>query len=151
LPYQQLQGINPILAQQHPLLAQLAQTGALQQIGQSLFGQNPIQGQVNPQHLVASLIANNPVLAGALLSHPLVAATLYAHAQSQQNPQFGLQQQPQLFPQIGQQIPQMGSPFGQQTGYPLAPQSWIGQGAQFGGQAFGQRPFQPQGFSPWGY
>lgn len=164
---QQLQG-NPLAA------LQLAQAGIPQQLGQSGFGQNPQQGLINPQQLqLAALVASNPALAAALLSNPLVAASL--HAQSYGN-QFGAQQQ---YPQIGQQ---MGSPFGQ-IGYPLAPQSWIGQGVPFGaGQGFGQinpfqqqgnpfqqqgnpfqqqgnpfqqqvgqRPFQGQGVSPWGY
>jgi len=155
--YPQIQ--NPLLLG----LAQLAQTGGIpQQFGQSIYGQNPGQGFVNQQQLqLAQLVANNPLLAASLLNNPLVAATL--HSQSFGGNQFGMQQQ---YPQIGQ----MGSPFGQ-IGYPLAPQSWIGQGGgqfgigqgggqfgigqgggQFGiGQGFGQRPFQPQGLSPWGY
>jgi hypothetical protein len=156
-------GINPIAAL-NPLLAlsQLTQAGIPQQVGQTLYGQNPLQqGFINPQQQLqqqqqlqlqlASLVATNPVLAASLLNNPLVAASLHAQGQGLYGvPQF-VQQQPGLYPQIGQQIGQMGSPFAQ-VGYPLAPQSWIGQGAQFGpGQAFGQRPFQPQGFSPWGY
>jgi len=151
---QQLQA-NPLAALQ---LAQAA--GIPQQLGQSVFGQNPLQGLVNPQQQqqlqLAALVASNPVLAASLLNNPLVAASLHAQALSNQ---LGLQQQ---YPQIGQQI---GSPFGQtfgQIGYPLAPQSWIGQGVPFGAaQAFGQinpfqqqvgqRPFQGQGISPWGY
>jgi hypothetical protein len=164
LPYPQQLQVNPLAALQ---LAQAA--GIPQQLGQSVFGQNPLQslvnqGLVNPQQQqlqLAALVANNPVLAASLLSNPLVAASL--HAQTYGN-QFGAQQQyPQ---QIGQQI---GSPFGQ-IGYPLAPQSWIGQGVPFGvaaqgfgqvnpfqqqinpfQQQVGQRPFQGQGISPWGY
>jgi len=150
--------VNPLLG-----LDQLAQTGGIpQQLGPSIYGQNPVQGFVNPQQQqlqqlqLAQLVANNPLLAASLLSNPLVAASLHAQSfgsqqfgQQQYPPQFGQQQYP---PQIGQQIGQLGSPFGQ-IGYPLAPQSWIGQGVgQFGvGQGFGQRPFQTQGFSPWGY
>jgi len=168
-------GINP-MAGLNPLLAssQLTQAGIPQQlipqqlipqqIGQSLYGQNPLQqGFINPQQQqhqqlqlqLASLVANNPLLAASLLNNPLVAATLQSQALGGAYgvPQFGVPQQ-SLYPQIGQQLGQLGqigSPFGQ-IGYPLAPQSWIGQGAQFGpGQAFGQRPFQGQGFSPWGY
>jgi hypothetical protein len=162
-PLQALQAnpaLNPLLG-----LAQLTQGGIPQQlipqqIGQSLYGQNPMQqGFINPQQLqLASLVANNPLLAATLLNNPLVAASLHSQALGAYGvPQFGLQQQ-SLYPQIGQQfgqqlgpLGQIGSPFGQ-IGYPLAPQSWIGQGAQFGvGQPFGQRPFQAQGFSPWGY
>jgi len=161
LQYPQIQNpaINP-LATLNPLLglAQLAQTGGIPQFGQSIYGQVPTQGFVNPQQLqLAQLVANNPLVAASLLSNPLVAASLHAQSFGQQQyPQLGQQQYPQLgqqqYPQLGQQIGQPGSPFGQ-IGYPLAPQSWIGQGVgQFGvGQGFGQRPFQGQGFSPWGY
>jgi hypothetical protein len=149
----------PQQLQANPLAAlQMAQAGGIpQQLGQPVFGQNPQQGFINPQQLqLAALVASNPVLAASLLSNPLVAASL--HAQSYGNQQFGLQQQPSVFPQIGQQV---GSPFGQ-IGYPLAPQSWIGQAGPYAaGQAFGQvNPFQPQfsprqfqgqGISPWGY
>jgi len=194
-PALQAVGVNPVTTL-NPLLAlsQLTQAGIPQQlipqqlipqqIGQSLYGQNPLQqGFINPhqqlqqqqqlQLQLASLVANNPLLAASLLNNPLVAATLQSQALGGAYgvPQFGVPQQ-SMYPQIGQQLGQqlgqlgqIGSPFGQQLGqlgqigspfgqigYPLAPQSWIGQGAQFGpGQAFGQRPFQPQGFSPWGY
>jgi hypothetical protein len=150
LQYPQQLQVNPLAALQ---LAQAA--GIPQQLGQSVFGQNPLQSLVNPQQQqlqLAALVANNPMLAASLLNNPLVAASLHAQAYGNQ---FGVQQQ---YPQIGQQI---GSPFGQ-IGYPLAPQSWIGQGVPFGApQAFGQinpfqqqvgqRPFQGQGISPWGY
>lgn len=142
--------LNPLLG-----LQQLAQAGVIpQQLGQSVFGQTQGQGFISPQQLqLAALVANNPLVAASLLNNPLVAASLHAQAIGAYGvPQLGLQQYgvPQLglqqYPQIGQQIGQMGVPFG------LAPQSWIGQGQQFGaGQAFGQRPFQGQGFSPWGY
>jgi len=145
LQYPQIQNptVNPLLG-----LAQLAQSGGIPQMGQSMYGQNPLQSFVNPQQQLqqlqlAQLVANNPLLAASLLSNPMVAASLHSQP-------FGNQQ-------FGQQHPQIGSPFGQ-IGYPLAPQSWIGQGggqfgaSQFGmGQGFGQRPFQAQGFSPWGY
>lgn len=147
--------LNPLLGlSQLAGLGQLGQTGGIPQIGQlygqSLYGQNPglygqTQAMMNP--LVASLLSN-PLIAASLLSNPLVAASLHA-----QQPFGGLQQQPfagiQQQPFAGmQQQPfagihsQFGQPFGQ-IGYPLAPQSWIGQGGQFG-----QRPFQS--FSPWG-
>jgi hypothetical protein len=146
---QQLQA-NPLAALQ---LAQAA--GIPQQLGQQVFGQNPLQTLMNPQQQqlqLAALVASNPVLAASLLNNPLVAASLHSQAFGNQ---LGFQQQ---YPQIGQQL---GSPFGQ-IGYPLAPQSWIGQGVPFGAaQAFGQinpfqqqvgqRPFQGQGISPWGY
>jgi hypothetical protein len=166
-PALQAGGINPVTTL-NPLLAlsQLSQAGIPQQlipqqVAQTLYGQNPLQqGFINPQQQqhqqlqlqLASLVANNPLLAASLLNNPLVAATLQSQALGGAFgvSQFGVPQQ-SLYPQIGQQLGQIGSPFGQ-IGYPLAPQSWIGQGAQFGaGQAFGQRPFQAQGFSPWGY
>jgi hypothetical protein len=144
LQYPQLQQqINPLQA-----LAQMAQTGGIQQLGLSPYGspygQNLGQPFINPQQVqLAALVANNPLLLASVLSNPLVAASLQQGVQA-----LGLQQQVSPYQQIGQQI---GSPFGQtpfgQTGYPLAPQSWIGQAGQFGQQ----RPFQAQGFSPWGF
>jgi hypothetical protein len=155
LQYPSLSGpgaINPAAAL-NPLLglAPMAQTGGIQQV-------NPQQvQQLQLASLLASqAIAQNPLLA-SLLSNPLIAASLHAQAGSPYGaPPFGLQS-PSFYPQTGP----MGSPFSQ-VGYPLPPQSWIGQAGQFGGgQGFGQgypfqsqlspRPFQPQGFSPWGY
>jgi hypothetical protein len=150
------------------------------------MGQQPYglgQGLINPQQLQLAALASqagfqHPLLAAALLNHPLIAAGLHQAALgSYGQPQFGLQQHSpyQQFGQMGSPFGQMGSPFGQQTGspfgqmgspfgqagYPLAPQSWIGQGGPFGGgQGIGQinpwlsqlgRPFQGQGLSPWGY
>ena len=124
-------------------------TAGIPQVGQSPYGMNPGHpGLANPQQLqLASLLASNPVLAASLLSNPMVAASLHSQALGSYGvPQFGLQQ-PSLNPQIGQ----IGSPFGQ-IGYPLAPQTWIGQG--FGPVHSLQsqlipRPFQAQGLSPW--
>jgi hypothetical protein len=120
-PALQNQAVNP-----------MAQAGGIPQLGQPPY--------VNPQQVqqlqLASLLAQNPLLA-SLLSNPLIVASLQAQAVGP----YGVPQHPQ--------IGQIGSPFG------LAPQSWIGQGG------FGQvnpfqsqmspRPFQAQGFSPWGY
>jgi len=127
----------PYASPQIPAINPMAQAGGIPQFGQSPY--------VNPQQLqqlqLASLLASqavaqNPLLA-SLLSNPLIAASLHAQAVGP----YGVPQHPQ--------IGQIGSPFG------LAPQSWIGQGG------FGQvnpfqsqmspRPFQAQGFSPWGY
>ena len=142
--------INPLLG-----LSPMAQ-GGFPQVGPSPYGPNPGHPSLaNQQQLqLASLLASqvgfqNPVLAASLLSNPLIAASLHAQALGSYGvPQFGLQQ-PSLYPQIGP----MGSPFGQ-IGYPLAPQSWIGQG--FGPVHALQsqlipRPFQAPGLSPWGY
>jgi len=148
--------------------------GQQQLYGQQPFGQNPGQGFINPQLQLASALAaqaqaaipqllglsslgfQHPLLA-SLLSNPLIAAGLHPSALgSYIGPQLGLQPY-SPYSQIGQ----IGSPFGQAP-YPLAPQSWIGQGGMFGGgQGIGAihpllsqltgRPFQAQGLSPWGY
>ena len=151
-PSLQASAINPATAV-NPLLglSPMAQAGGIPQVGPAPYGVNAGQGLLNPQQLqlVSLLASQNPVLAASLLSNPLIAASLHSQALSPYGvPQFGLQQ-PSLYPQIGQ----IGSPFGQ-VGYPLAPQSWIGQGF---GPVHGlqpqliPRPFQAQGLSPWGY
>lgn len=186
VPYNvpQTSGINP-LAGIHPLTAAALGlsagiptninpiTGVLQ-TGQQGYGSYPAQNFINSQQLqqVAAALASqaavpqlpglssltgglqnpglqNPVIA-ALLTNPWVAAGLQA--------QFG-QQPHSLYSQFGQ----IGSPLGQGVptagfGYPLAPQSWVGQGSQFGG-GYGQvHPLIAQltaralqGNSPWGY
>ena len=160
-PSQQPSGINPVVAALNAILglSPMTQGAGIPQAGPSPYGMNPIQSFINPQQLQqASLLAlQNPLLAASVLSNPLIAAGLHAQAPSPYGvPQFGLQS-PSVYPQLGQ----MGSPFGQ-VGFPLAPQSWIGQGGLLGGvQGFGPlhplqsqlipRPFQPQGASPWGY
>jgi hypothetical protein len=127
--------------------------GQQQLYGQQPFGQNPGQAFLGPHLQLASALSSlglqHPLLA-SLLSNPLIAAGLHQSALgSYTGPQLGLQPNSQ----IGQ--------FGQAP-YPLAPQSWVGQGGMFGGgQGFGgihpllsqlaARPFQAQGFSPWGY
>jgi hypothetical protein len=142
------------------------------QAGQQGFGLHPAQSFINSQQLQLAALAaglQNPIVA-ALLSNPLIAAGL--HPQLGQPQQFG--QQPQQFGQPQQQFgqPQQfgqigGSPYGQVGptagfGYPLAPQSWVGQAGQLGGgQSYGQihpllaqlaaRSLQGQGLSPWGY
>jgi hypothetical protein len=131
--------------------------GQQQLYGQQPFGQNPGPGLVGPHLHLASALSSlglqHPLLA-SLLSNPLIAAGLYPSALgSYTGPQFGLQP--------NSQMGQIGSQFGQAP-YPLAPQSWVGQGGLFGGgQGFGAihpllsqlaaRSFQTQGFSPWGY
>jgi len=166
---QQLYGQQPYGQQQ---LYGQQPYGQQQLYGQQPFGQNPGQGFINPQLQLAlasqaqaaipqllglsSLGFQHPLLA-SLLSNPLIAAGLHPSAiGSYIGPQLGLQPH-SPYSQIGQ----IGSPFGQ-TPYPLAPQSWVGQGGMFGGgQGFGAihpllsqlsgRPFQAQGLSPWGY
>jgi hypothetical protein len=135
---------------------------AVPQTGQQGYGFYPTQNFINPQQLQLAAGLQNPILA-ALLTNPFVAAGLHS--------QFG-QQPHSLYSQFGQNG---GLPFGQGNpmagvGYPLAPQSWVGQGGQLGGgqgygQSYGQgygqinplvahltaRALQGQGFSPWGY
>ncbi len=157
-PSLQTSAINPAAAL-NPLLglSPVVQAGGIPQVGQSPYGPNPGQGLLNPQQLqlVSLLASQNPLLAASLLSNPLIAASLHSQALGSYGvPQFGLQPQ-SLYPQIGQypQVGQVGSPFGQ-IGYPLAPQSWIGQGFSPVHALQSQlipRPFQAQGLSPWGY
>ena len=158
--------------------------GQQQLYGQQPFGQNPGQGLIGPQLQLAAALASqaqqaaipqllglqslgfqNPLLA-SLISNPLIAAGLHPSALgSYIGPQLGFHQHSPFsqLAQLGQlgQLGQIGSPFGQPN-YPLAPQSWIGQGGMLGGgQGFGAihpllsqlsgRPFQAQGISPWGY
>jgi hypothetical protein len=172
----QLSGINPLLGLAQAGIQQTGQSQFGQNPQQGFI--NPQQLQLasllatNP--LLAVSLLNNPLLAATLHSqqaglfggspfgqqqYPQFGQQQYPQFGQQQHPQFGQQQQyphfgqqqhpqfgqQQQYPQFGQQLGHMGSPFGQ-IGYPLAPQSWIGQGGQFG-----QRPFQGQGLSPWGY
>ena len=140
---------NPLLAGlgaqggiQHPLLAYLAAQGGIQN---PLLAYLATQGGI--QHPVLAYLA-----AQGGIQHPLLAAMAIREMTNPGTP--GLFGSP-----MGQQP--FGSGLGQ--GYPLAPQSWIGQGGLGGGQGFGQgfgthpllsqwigRQFQPQGISPWG-
>ena len=141
-PSPQPSTINPVVAALNAILglSPMAQVAGIPQAGQSPYGMNPIQSFINPQQLqLASLLAlQNPLLAASVLNNPLIAAGLHSQAPGPYGvPQFGLQSQ-------------MGSPFGQ-TGFPPAPQSWIGQGGLLGGVQGFPRLFQAQGPSPWGY
>ena len=150
----QLQGISPFHlgggaglfqgAQHNPFgFQQQNPFGGIQQFQQhNPFGgiqQNPLAALQNPW-----LALQNPLLA-ATLQNPLLAATL-------QNPM----PHPLLTQGIGQSPYQqqgIGGGYGQ-AGYPLAPQSWIGQGAQTGQinpllyQQLAARAFTP-GIHPW--
>jgi hypothetical protein len=168
LQYPPLQNpaINPAAALSAILgLSPMAQTAGIPpQMGPSPYGMNPIQSFLSPQQQqlqqlqLASLLGlQNPLLAASVLNNPHISAGLHSQVPGPYGvPQFGLQS-PSLYPQLGQ----TASPFGQ-IGFPLAPQSWIGQGGlPGGGQGFGPlhalqsqlipRPFQAQGVSPWGY
>lgn len=143
-------GLNPLAAQQQLQLASIlaAQTNPQLQ-GVSPFNipvtAGPFQGGLqNPfggfqQHPLAALqnpLLQNPMLAA--LQNPLLAAT-------QQNPMIHPQVAQAIGAQLGwyHQLPyqqgglgvtpfgQTGSPYGQ-SGYPLAPQTWVGQTGQTG-------------------
>jgi hypothetical protein len=184
-----LAGIHPLAAAAFGL-SQGIPTAINPQNGQQGYGSYPGQNFITPQQLQLAALASQAVIpqllqnqiVAALLANPLVAAGL--HSQFGQQPQqFGQQpqqfgQQPQQFGQQPQQFGQQahslypqfgqigGSPYGQGlpaagNSYPLAPQSWVGQGGQLGGQGYGQihplvaqlaaRALQGQGSSPWGY
>ena len=146
LQYPSLQppAINPVAALHAILgLSPMAQLAGIPQLGLS-----PIQSFINPQQLQL-LALQNPLLAASVLN-PLLTAGLHAQA-------AGPYGAPSPYPQLGQ----VGSPFGQ-IGFPLAPQTWIGQGGMLGAvqgvgplhplqPQFIPRPFQAQGISPWGY
>jgi hypothetical protein len=147
------------------ILPNISLNNGFPQIGQQGYP-GIAQGGINPQQQQLQLAAAIPQLFGAspwaiALQNQLLAAALH-------NPVLtaGLQN-PVLGQQVGWQ--QQHSPFQQnslpfgQTGFPLAPQSWVGQAGQFGvNQGFGQvhpllsqlnaRPFQQiPGIFPGGY
>jgi len=139
-PWQQLYGQQPY--GQQPFGQQ--QFGQLP-YGQQQFGPQLGQGLIGQQLHLASALAQlgiqHPLLA-SLIGNPMIAASLQQSALQSHNP----------YSQYGQ-IGQPGVQFGQ-TPFPLAPQSWVGQG--FGGvhpllSQLGARPFQAQGLSPWGF
>jgi hypothetical protein len=117
-PLQQ-QWQNPFL-QQHPLLQHLHQHQVLQ---------HAIQAQIQAQ-LVAQQLAQ-------------LAAQHLATQQPGMQPFGGQPQQISPFAQTGSPYGHLGGQFGQAGGpwsqgvSPLAPQTWIGQGGQFGG-GYGQ-------------
>lgn len=127
--------------------------------------QNPIFGNGMQSPFQSGLQGNplagngfgNPFLNG--VTNPAINA-LYAGQNPWQNGQFGQHghQQHSPYSQLGQWG--QGGVFGQ-MGYPLAPQSWVGQGGFPGnGQGFGQlqpllqqigaRSFQNPGIGSWG-
>jgi hypothetical protein len=114
-------GQSPFTALQNPLLASILQNPlALQSLQTTGLQQNP--SLQNP--LLQNPVLQNPYLQHALLQNPLLAQTLGYGGSI-----YGQQHSPfQQFSQFGQGIP---------------PQTWIGQGSQFGG-----RPFAT---SPWGF
>ena len=106
--------------------------------------QNPLVAALSNPYIAAALQNQlNPVLA---LAQQVLTQQALAQQLAPANSPFQQYQQPQPFGQInsafGQPLGQIGSPFNQgfgqgfspfgQTGYPLAPQSWVGQ--QGGGQ-----------------
>ena len=163
---------NPVNAIQNPAMYSAAAWNPFTVYQpQSAHLQNPLlvaglQQGVSPHSLLQQLAAQQ--LAQQIVAQQLAAQQIAA----QQNPYgqpFG--SQPNLLNQQGpmhQQLGQIGfggqgiSPFGQpgsplnQIGVPLAPQSWVGQGAQFGlGQTnpvllaqLTARALQAQGIAP---
>jgi hypothetical protein len=152
-------GINPQQLQQVHQLQQLQQLHQLQQQMQNPWNQVGFQ---NPAVLAA---LQNPQLL-ASLQNPLMNPVLHQLAAYGQQP--GLQHHGIGFAgsPFGQIPGHMGSPYGQ-VGLPLAPQTWIGQGTQFGqgGQVGGINPYAQnplvlaqlatrglqQGITPWGF
>jgi len=116
----QLQGISPFQTGQHSLF------GGFPQHAYG-FQQHPLAALLNPQFAL-----QNPVLQSQLLQNPWIGATLHNPMLNPLIAQtIGMQSPYQLSPYQQQQSPYQqgfpGSALGQ-TGYPLAPQSWIGQG-----------------------
>lgn len=99
--------------------------------------QNPYQSGIFGNPLLGIGIAGNPFFAG--LQNPTLNP-LYTGQNPFQSGLFGHPQHGQMG-QIGSQVGQFGQ-LGQypyaQAGYPLAPQSWVGQGGPYGGGQYGQ-------------
>ncbi len=162
-PWQQ----NPYLQHQlgigiqNPLVAAGLQNPLLQQnpfVQQNPLLQNPlvnpIQAQIHAQ-IVAQQVAQQ--LAAQQVAQQLAAQQVAQQLAQQQ--QLGLQPYGVHVPGMISPVGHLGAQFGQ-SGFPLAPQTWVGQGAQFGGGiGYGQvhplahlagRGLQAGGFSPWG-
>jgi hypothetical protein len=136
------------IAQQQQHLQQLASLLASQLASQGLAHQGMIPQQQFgwPAQMVPlqnQILAQNPI-AAAILQNPVLAQQLALQAVAQQSqPQIGQYQSGQNWPAYqqpgsvfgGQPGVQTGMSFGQipyaqtgiQSGYPLAPQSWVGQ------------------------
>lgn len=156
------QGYNPQSQFSPYMMSHLAGQNPLLQAGlQNPMLQNPLLQNAMSNPFVAQQLAAQQIAAQQLAAQQYAAqqaAQQYAVAQQLAAQQQGLYPQQQgfypqqgLYPQIGHiglagqqigqpQIGQPGSPFGQnvspfgQTGFPLAPQSWVGQAGQFGAQ-----------------
>ncbi len=163
---QQLQTAAILAGLQNPFLQAAMQNpfinGGLQNPYQQASWGNPLLaiGLGNPFLSGLQNPMLNPIYAG---QNPWQQGGLFAQQQhlpySQHYSQLG-----HIGSQLGQFGQQLGSPYGQ-PGYPLAPQSWVGQGGPFGGgqgfaQGFGQgypllqqlgmRPYQGAGIGAWG-
>jgi hypothetical protein len=111
------------IAQQQQQLQQLQQLASILAsqgaIPQQLFGQtSPWQSPLQQNALQNPLLGQNPLIAASLqnpLFNPILAQQLALQAGSYGQSQF-----------VPTQYGQIGSPFAQ-TGFPLAPQSWVGQ------------------------
>jgi hypothetical protein len=171
--------INPQYLQLVALANQAAQAAQL------LGAQNPLQAALQQQQLLAQATLQNPYTAGGF-QNPLAMGGLQNPYLQQQNPfaqqnpfvqqqhPYAQQQHPYaqqnpylnpilaqqygglLGPQIGgQPYPQFNQPYGQ-INPTLAPQSWVGQGGQFGGgqvhplvHHLAARQFSNPGYGQW--
>jgi hypothetical protein len=137
VPYQNPLFQNPIVAGlQNPLLQQWQ--NPLQQLQQNPLLQHAIHAQIQA-HLAQQLVAQQ---VAQQLAAQQVAQQLAVQQQGAQ-PFGGHSQQILPFGQTGLPYGQIGAQFGQgvnpwaQAISPLAPQTWVGQGGQFGG-GYGQ-------------
>lgn len=160
-----------IYSQIHPQQLQLAALAAQAAQAAQLYGiQNPLQTAWHQQQLLAQAALQNPY-AASILQNILATGGMQNPYGPQQNP--FVQQNPYLNPILAQQyggvygpqvgglqhLPhtqygQIGTPYGQ-INPALAPQSWVGQGGQLGGQMnplvqqLAARQFNP-GYGGWG-
>lgn len=145
-----------IAAQQHPLLQAVLQNPILaQHLASQLQGGQPGQ-QGGIQHPILQAILQNPLLAQHLMTQlqtGLLGQQGSPYGQQQGNPYAQQQGNPYAQQHGNPYGQQQGNPYGQQQGWnpygqqqgwnpygqqgqgmPLAPQTWIGQGGQFGQQ-----------------
>ena len=151
---------NPMFANQG-----MSPGPAVSQWGQQGYPGVTNYGGINPQSQYPQWPGLSPVVAGfqngsqnPLLLHAqqLAAQQLAAQYGAFGGQQIGLQPaqfnpQPSQYPHIGHHIPPFaltGSPYGSQIGYPLAPQSWVGQANPVLLSQLTARALQAQGFPP---
>ena len=173
-PYMAASQINPIALQQLAATAGIGGAGIVPQHLQHQLHQQQLQQlqQLQLAQILAARAGIPQLMAGSPWTNPLAAGFENPLMNPLLAQQFGGQQGFQANPyqvnpyqvnpyQVNpyQHTPQMG--FGQ-LGQGLAPQTWVGQPGQFGGQIPGQvhplvaqqlaaRGFCGTGFSPWGF